>query len=147
MSREMEKLGNYRNNDAYISKNRCKFYLKIHLIFVCKHRKQLLSFPKIDEDMKQIILDISKISSFTIDIMETDRDHIHMLLNIIPTHAISSIVNRIKSISTNRIWKLHENMLRQQFWKENTFWSDGYFVCSIGEASPNAIRKYIENRG
>jgi len=23
------------------------------------------------------------------------------------------------------------------------FWSDGYFVCSIGEASPDTIREYF----
>jgi putative transposase len=114
---------------------------------VCKYRKQLLSYSKIDEDIKQIVLDISKISNFTIDIMETDKDHLHMLINISPTYSISSIVNRIKSISTNRIWKLHWNILKHNFWKENTFWSDGYFVCSIGEANPDTIRKYIENQG
>ena len=30
---------------------------------------------------------------------------------------------------------------------KNSFWSDGYFVCSIGEVNPNTIRKYIENQG
>jgi putative transposase len=97
--------------------------------------------------MKQIILDIPKISNLTIGVMETDKDHIHMLLNIIPTHSVSSIVNRIKSISTNRIWKLHWSILKRNFWKENTFWSDGYFVCSIREANPDTIKKYIENQG
>ena len=29
----------------------------------------------------------------------------------------------------------------------NSFWSDGYFVCSIDEANPDTIRKYIENQG
>ena len=24
-------------------------------------------------------------------------------------------------------------------------WSNGYFVCSISEANPDTIRKYIEN--
>lgn len=38
-------------------------------------------------------------------------------------------------------------MLTKQFWKEHTFWSDGYFVCSIGEANPDTVRKYIENQG
>ena len=27
---------------SYISNSHCKFYLKIHLIFVCKYRKKLL---------------------------------------------------------------------------------------------------------
>ncbi|MDR0572030.1 MAG: IS200/IS605 family transposase [Rickettsiales bacterium] len=86
-------------------------------------------------------------SSFIIDVMEADKDHIHILLSIIPTYSISAIVNRIKSISTNRIWKLHWNYLRHQFWKEHTFWSDSYFVCLIGEANPETIKKYIENQG
>lgn len=38
-------------------------------------------------------------------------------------------------------------MLAKQFWKEHTFWSDGYFVCSIGKANPNTLIKYIKNQG
>ena len=132
---------------SYRSKNRCKFYLKIHLIFVCKYRKQLLSNTTINQDIKSIIYDIEKISEFAIDIMETDKDHIHILINITPNYSIRSIVNRIKSITTHRIWQKHSNILKQHFWKEKTFWSDGYFACSIGEASPETIRKYIENQG
>ncbi|EAJ0730349.1 IS200/IS605 family transposase, partial [Campylobacter coli] len=26
-------------------------------------------------------------------------------------------------------------------------WSDGYFACSVGEATPETIKKYIENQG
>ena len=118
----------------------------MHLIFVCKYRKKLLQ-GKIDEDLKQIVFEICQSSSFEIDIMETDKDHLHMLLNITPVYSISSIVNRLKSISTNRIWKLNQNILKRHFWREKTFWSDGYFVCSIGEANPDTIRRYIETQG
>jgi len=31
--------------------------------------------------------------------------------------------------------------------KENTFWSDGYFVCSTGDANMETIKKYIEEQG
>ena len=37
--------------------------------------------------------------------------------------------------------------LKQHFWKENTFWTDGYFVSSVGEASPETIQNYIKNQG
>ncbi len=94
----------------YISRNRCKFQLKIHLILVCKYRHRLL-VGKIDNDIKHIISDISNQSDFIIDVMETDQDHIHILLQITPKYSISSIVNRIKAISTNRIWKLHSRLL------------------------------------
>ena len=43
--------------------------------------------------------------------------------------------------------ELHQDFLQRHFWKEKTFWTDGYFVCSVGEASPETIRKYIQNQG
>jgi putative transposase len=41
----------------------------------------------------------------------------------------------------------YSDVLSQEFWLEKTFWSDGYFACSIGEASPETIREYILNQG
>ena len=32
-------------------------------------------------------------------------------------------------------------------WKEHTFWTDGYFACSVGNISEEMLRKYIENQG
>ncbi|EMR57031.1 transposase, partial [Helicobacter pylori] len=37
--------------------------------------------------------------------------------------------------------------LQKHFWKEKTFWTDGFFVCSIGEANLETIKAYIENQG
>ena len=36
---------------------------------------------------------------------------------------------------------------RMQVWKEHTFWTDGYFACSVGNVSEEMLRKYIENQG
>lgn len=137
---------NKKKLQGFITTNRAKHNLKIHLILVCKYRKKLLC-KDIDTDIKQIIFDIEEKSDFNIIEMETDKDHIYIMIQYIPRLSISSIVNRIKAITTNRIWKLHFNSLKKEFWKEKTFWSDGYFVCSIGEASPETIRKYIANQG
>jgi len=86
--------------EQYHSKASAKYLLKIHLILVCKYRKQLLI--EIGEDCKQIMFEISKISNFTIDTMEVDKDHIHLLLDIEPKISVSSIVNRLESISINK---------------------------------------------
>jgi putative transposase len=130
----------------YYRENHAKYMIKCHLIFVCKYRKRLL-FGSLDSHMKQIIRDIVSISDFNIEVMETDLDHIHFLISYPPKLSLTSIVRRLKQISTINIWKLYPNFLRQHFWKEHTFWSDGYFVCSIGEANPDTIRKYIEQQG
>lgn len=97
-----------------ISKNHKKYFLKIHLILVCKYRKKLL-IGQIENEIKKYIIEICSQSNFVIDIMETDKDHIHLLLDITPNYSISSIVNRLKAISTNRIWKTQKQYLQKHF--------------------------------
>lgn len=133
-----------KNN--YISTNRSKHYLKCHLIFVCKYRKKLL-IGQLNDDMKAILQSITDKSDFEIEVMESDNDHIHFLIRYIPRISITSIVRKLKQESTIVIWQKHNPILSKNFWKEHTFWSDGYFVCSIGEASPDTIRDYILSQG
>ena len=122
------------------------YMLKAHLILVTKYRKVLL-VNNLNEQMKEIIYNISKKSKFIIEVMETDMNHLHMIISYPPTLSISSIVRKLKQESANKIWQLYEKDLQNEFWKEHTFWSDGYFVCSIGNASINTVKKYIEQQG
>lgn len=130
----------------YITTNHSKHYLKIHLIFVCKYHKPLL-IGNLNEDMKTILESITNNSDFSIEVMESDINHIHFLIRYIPRLSVSSIVRKLKQESTKQIWYLYSDVLSQEFWLEKTFWSDGYFACSIGEASPETIREYILNQG
>ena len=130
----------------YVSTNRSKHYLKCHLIFVCKYRKKLL-VGDLDNDMKSILLSITSKSYFEIEVFESDIDHIHFLVRYIPRLSVTSIVRKLKQESTVAIWQKHKNVLSKNFWEEHTFWSDGYFVCSIGEASPETVRQYILSQG
>ena len=113
---------------------------------MCKYRKQLLK-GDIDDTVKSCFSEESDNSKFSIDIMESDKDHIHLLITYSPDISLTSIVRRLKQKSVHVLWNKHAEFLTNYFWKEHTFWSDGYFVCSIGEADPDTIRKYIENQG
>ena len=132
--------------DKYHHASHSKYMIKLHLVFAVKYRKKLL-VGNIDADMKQILLEISIQKGFTIDTMQSDIDHLHILVDVPPTISAFNVVNSLKSISTFRIYKKHRIELKKHFWKENTFWSDGYFVCSTGDASTDTIRKYIEEQG
>ena len=35
----------------------------------------------------------------------------------------------------------------QMFLKKNTFFTDGYFICSVGNVSEKTLKEYIENQG
>ena len=119
----------------------------VHLIFVCKYRKNLLI--SLGTNMRQLMFDIAEENDFDIIEMELDKNHIHLLISYNPTQSILEIVRLLKQISTYRIWRMNDNhcFLQKHFWKEHTFWSDGYFACSIGNVSKEIIEKYIQNQG
>lgn len=77
---------------------------------------------------------IAEENNFGIVEMETDRDHVHLLVEYSPAQSVLEIVRLLKQVSTYRIWRRDNNSryLIKHFWKENTFWSNGYFACSIG---------------
>ena len=110
---------------AWKSKNRHKYLLQYHILFVCKYRKKLLVSKQIVDDIKQFSYEICQKHKVIIRYMETDKDHIHYMIETEPTMSISKSVNLIKSHTTYRIWERYPNYLRKHFWKERTFWRDG----------------------
>ena len=132
---------------GYKSKNRHKFLLQYHIIFVCKYRKKLFLLKHISDDIKNFSIDICNKNNILIKYMETDKDHIHYMIETTPNISICKIVKLIKSYTTYHIWRKHYKYLRKYFWKEKTFWTDGYFATSIGNVSEKVLKEYIENQG
>ncbi|MFA5394942.1 MAG: IS200/IS605 family transposase [Methanogenium sp.] len=129
----------------YKSKNRSKYLLMYHIIFVCKYRRKILQ--PIDNDLKQSILKIASEYDFEILEMETDKDHIHLLVSSEPKVSTLSIVRLLKQRTTHDMWQSHSTYLRKYYWKEKTLWTDGYFVASVGNVSKITIEKYIREQG
>ena len=129
------------------SKNRRKYLLQYHIILACKYRKKLLISKRISEDIKHFSQEICQKHKVIIRYMETDKDHIHYMIEAEPMLSVNKIVNLIKSYTTYYIWKKYPNYLQKKFWREQTFWTDGYFACSVGNVSEEMLRKYIENQG
>jgi len=112
------------------SKNRHKYLLQYHI-----------------NDIEQFSYEICQRHNVIIRYMERDKDHIHYMIETEPTMSVSKIVNLMKSCTTYYIWERYPNYFRKHFWKEHTFWIDGYFACSVGTVSEGMLRKYIENQG
>ena len=129
----------------YHSKGHAKFLILYHLIFVCKYWKALLE--PLGDAVKALFTEISFSSHFSIEEMEGDRDHIHCLVQSEPTISPVSIVRRLKQESTYALWQQYAPLLKQHFWKERTFWSDGDFGCTVGNAGQEVIRHYFETQG
>ena len=133
-------------NNRYNRHNRREYSLKVHIVLVTKYRKQLLK-DSIADDVKQKILHIAKTRGYEIIAIETDKDHIHFLLSYDTADRVCDIVKIAKQETTYHFWQKYSSVLSKQYWKEKTFWSDGYFACSIGEVPSATIQKYIESQG
>lgn len=133
--------------DDYNRGGHSKYSMKVHLIFVTKYRKKIFKFDKRADDVKQFLYDAAKKYGYEIIQMETDKDHVHILLEYSPKISVSNIVRQLKQYSTYQMWNYHKEYLSNQYWKNKILWSDGYFACSIGQVSQEIIKKYIQNQG
>lgn len=102
---------------------------------------------KIKDSLKAAVFEISINYNYNIITMETDINHIYLLIEYDTTVSVSNIVKTIKQNTTFYLWKLHFTELSMHYWKKLIFWSDGYFACSIGEVSTKTIQQYIDNQG
>jgi putative transposase len=98
-------------------------------------------------EAKRLSREICQKHNVAIRYMETNEDHIHYMIETEPTMSISKIVKLMKSYRMYHLWGKYHQYLQTQFWKEHTFWTDGYFACSVGNVSEEALKRYIENQG
>ena len=134
------------------SKKQTQIFITVPYYLCMQIQKKLLTAKQISDDIKQFSYEICQKHKVIIRYMEKalkrfDKDHIHYMIETEPTMSISKIVNLMKSYTTYHIWEKYPNYLRKHFWKEHTFWTDGYFACSVGNVSEEMLQKYIENQG
>ena len=130
----------------YNHKNRRKHNLKAHIVLVTKYRKTLLQYG-LDDFVKRAIIYLAGQNNWTVIAMETDKDHIHILLEYDTTERVCDIISILKRQTTYYLWNQYGTYLSRQYWKKHIFWSNGYFACSIGEVSSATIEKYIAEQG
>lgn len=94
--------------DDYNRGGHSKYSMKVHLIFVTKYRKKIFKFDKRADDVKQFLYDAAKKYGYEIIQMETDKDHVHILLEYSPKISVSDIVRQLKQYSTYQMWNYHK---------------------------------------
>lgn len=76
----------------------------------------------------------------------TDRDHVHFLIQSVPTYSPQKIIQRVKSIIAKEVFARCPQVKRKLWGGE--FWTDGYYVATVGEhGSEEIIGKYVREQG
>ena len=129
----------------YVHKSHNVSVLLYHFVCPAKYRRIVFS-KAVDQTLKDTCLEISK--RYEIEFIEigTDKDHVHFLIQSIPTMSASKIIQTIKSITAKEIFKLHPEV-KEQLWG-GEFWTKGYYVNTVGRhGDENTIQAYVQSQG
>ena len=115
-----------------------------HFVWIPKYRHKVFSEPYRDA-MKTIIHKIG--FDYDIDIVELEipEDHIHMVVRSEPKMSPSQIMQKVKSISAREFFKMFPDIKKRYFWG-GKLWTQSYYVETIGDATEESIRKYVQNQ-
>ena len=114
--------------DDYDRGGHSKYSMKVHIIFVTKYRKKVFMPGSLADAVKQFLYDAAEKYGYTIIQMETNKDHVHILLEYSPKVSASDIVKQLKQNSTFQMWQHYKEYLFKHYWKHKILWSDGYFA-------------------
>ena len=75
-----------------------------------------------------------------------DKDHIHFLIQTIPTMSPSRLAQLIKSLTAHEL-KNRMPEIKDQLWGASV-WSSGYFINTVGRnGSEHVISRYVRHQG
>lgn len=129
----------------YIHKSHNVSLLLYHYVCPAKYRRIIFN-EEVDKILIETCEEITK--RYEINFLEigTDGDHVHFLIQSVPTMAPSEIVKKFKSITAREIFRLYPEV-KKKLWGGN-LWSAGYFVSTVGKnANEKQIENYVKNQG
>ncbi len=133
-------------SDEHIYKSHNKTLLLYHLVFPAKYRRKVFA-EEVSERLKEICKEIENCYEIHFVEIGMEEDHVHFLVQSVPTLAVSKIVMTVKSITAKEIFKSFPHIKREILWG-GALWTSGFYANTVGlYASRDTIMRYIQNQG
>lgn len=115
-------------------------YTQIHvqIVFAVKHRQGLLD-KKWGEALRKYMTQIIQHHGHKLIIINTQPDHVHILIGLRPDQSLSELVKNVKQSSSK--W-INEN----KFINGHFEWQQGFGAFSYSKSHLKNVIKYIENQ-
>ena len=127
----------------YTNRHSC-FLLQYHIVLVTKYRHPILE-GKIKESVYTIIQSICDEKGYNILEMNGEPDHIHILLETGTDMKPQEFINIIKTKTARFTRRDYGELLKKWYWKP-LFWSDSYFISTVGINTLDVVKQYIQNQ-
>jgi len=129
----------------YIHKSHNVTVLLYHFVFPAKYRRVVFD-GQVDAVLKEVCLEIERRYQLKFIEIGTDSDHVHFLVQSVPTYTVTKLVTMLKSLTAREIMKRCPQVKKQLWGGE--FWSDGYYASTVGKhGNENTIGRYVKNQG
>jgi putative transposase len=112
---------------------------------VTKYRRKTLS-PDLLKYLEEAFGEILAAWRCTLLEFGGEADHVHLLVDIHPALDISVLINNLKTASARRTRNRFADHLAP-FYSKPLFWSRAYFVASVGGATLETVRAYVNAQG
>jgi len=131
--------------EAHSSSSHSVYSIKLHIVFVTKYRRKTLS-PELREYLRGAFADC--LAAWRCSLLEFggESDHVHLLVDIHPALDLSVLINNLKTASARRARARFAEHLRP-FYAQPLFWHRAYYVGSVGGATLETVRAYVEAQG
>lgn len=129
----------------YIHKSHNVTVLLYHLVFPAKYRRAVFD-EQVDAVLREVCLEIEKRYEVKFIEIGVDKDHVHFLVQSVPTYSVTKLVTMLKSLTAREVFKRCPGVKKQLWGGE--FWSDGYFASTVGKhGDERMIAKYVKQQG
>ena len=122
----------------------CVFKNTVHLVFVTKYRRGVFTEEMISR-MREVIEETCLQMDCELHELSGEDDHLHMLVSVHPKLALSNLVGKLKGKSSYVIRREYWDRVKTMLWGKH-FWSPSYCCVSVGGATLDVVKRYIENQ-
>ena len=129
----------------HILKSHNKTLLLYHLVLPLKYRRKAIN-KDVGESLKEICFEISE--RYEVQFVEIgyESDHVHFLVQSVPSYSISKMIRMLKSVTAKELFH-RDPEVKKLLWGGN-FWTSGFYANTVGQYSnEEVIRAYVKNQG
>ena len=129
----------------YVHKRHNVSVLLYHFVCPAKYRRVVFT-NEVDLILRDICLEIAKRYEIVFIEIGVEKDHVHFLIQSVPSYSPAKIARIIKSITAREVFK-RVPTVKEQLWG-GEFWTKGYFMSTVSRhGDEDTITRYVKNQG
>ena len=120
--------------------NHSVYQVVYHIVWGTKYRRKILK-QYVRKELVQSLYRVQRREpSWYIHQVNTDEDHVHLLIEFPPKYSVAKVVQELKIQSSKDIKKKFGFIRR--IYERRGMWGTGYFVSTVG-LNETQIRRYV----